>query len=73
MCLAMSIYRTIQIDNAMLTMQQVKPLATKTQMSEVVLCPGRSGGLSLWGDCLVGCIGSFREKVAGVAAKRLHR
>ncbi len=27
---------------------------------------------SLWGACLVSCIGSFREKVVGVSAKRLQ-
>ncbi len=30
------------------------------------------GGTEPWGACLVGCIGSFREKVVGVAAKRLQ-
>ncbi len=36
------------------------------KMTEVVLRPGQSGAPSLWGACLVGCIGSFREKVVAV-------
>ncbi len=39
---------------------------------EVVLRPGRQGGPSLWGASLVRCIGSFREKVVGFAAKKLQ-
>ncbi len=46
------------------------PLMKKTV--EVILRPGRSGGLSLLGVCLARCIGPFGEKVVGVAAKRLQ-
>ncbi len=34
--------------------------------------PWPVGGTEPWDACLVGCIGSFQEKVVGVAAKRLQ-
>ncbi len=40
--------------------------------AEVVIRPGRLGGPNLWVACHVGCIGSFLEKIVGVAAKRLQ-
>ncbi len=38
-------------------------LLVKKKPAELVFRAGRSGGPSLWGVCLVGYIGSFREKV----------
>ncbi len=35
------------------------------------LRPGRTGGLSMRGACLVGCIGSFREKALQPHARQL--
>ncbi len=53
------------------TAGKASPLSEKTAID--FFLPGRSGGPSLWGACLIDFIWSLGSRVVGVASERLQQ